>query len=117
LEGERGALSLPESGNLTTAARKEKKGENEAHPHYMRVPHERRAKSTSNPLTEVNRRKNSRDLSRHAADLRHRENARFLKVRGPASRNVLSKEIFRLSKKAQFSRSLRNRIFMNHVGF
>lgn len=33
-----------------------KKGESEAHPYYMRVPHERRAK-TSNPLTEVNRKK------------------------------------------------------------
>lgn len=36
---------------------KEKGRESEAHPYYMRVPHERRAKSTSNPLTEVNRKK------------------------------------------------------------
>lgn len=59
LEGERGTLSLPESGNLTTVAREEKKeeGESEAHPYYMRVPHGRRAKSTSNPLTEINRKK------------------------------------------------------------
>lgn len=55
------------------AARKGKKGESEAHPYYMRVPHERRAKSTSNPLTEVNRKKTPRDLLRHAADLRQRK--------------------------------------------
>lgn len=84
LEGERGTLSLPESGNSTATAQQRKKGESEAHPYYMRVPHERRAKSTSNPLAEVNREKTRRDLSRHAADLRYRENAKFLMARGPA---------------------------------
>lgn len=36
---------------------KKEEGESEAHPYYMRVPHGRRAKSTSNPLTEINRKK------------------------------------------------------------
>lgn len=52
----------------------------EHHPYYARVPHERGAKSTSNPLTEGNgrRKRSERDLSRHAADLKYRESADFL---------------------------------------
>lgn len=57
--GERHVVS-PESGNLTTGSAQRRKRESEAHPYYMRVPHERRAKSTSNPLTEVNREKKTR---------------------------------------------------------
>lgn len=53
----------------------EKAKEKAEHTLIMRVPHGRRTKSTSNPFTGRETEK-PRDLSRHAADLKGRKNAR-----------------------------------------
>lgn len=52
----------------------------------MRVPHERKKHFESFNRGKLKKKK-LRDLSLHVADLRHRENAKFLMAREPA-RNI-----------------------------
>lgn len=86
-----------------SAQRKKEEGESEAHPYYI-YARSARAESKKQHLESFNRdksKKSPRDLSRHAADLRYRENARFLMVRGPARNiDVSSEEMFRTVEKS-----------------
>lgn len=98
LDGVERRVVSPGKWKFDDGSAQRRKRESEAHPYYMRVPHERRAKSTSNLLTEVNRKKNPHDLSRHAADLRYLEKRQVSNgSRTRAKYRATSMEILRIS--------------------